>query len=80
MRVYDFTHRPQSSSSLGFIFRILQGNPKKELLWGLWVEYTMQAKKVELTSIVPAVLGFRFKVQEHKGSARGFVECFNRVN
>ena len=40
----------------------------------------MQAKKVELTSIVPAVLEFRFKVQEHKGSARGFVECFNRVN
>ena len=21
----------------GFIFRILSGNPKKELLWGLWV-------------------------------------------
>ena len=22
----------------GFIFRILYGNPKKELLWGLWVD------------------------------------------
>ena len=31
-----FTHRPQSSSFWGFIFRILQGNPKKELLWGVW--------------------------------------------
>ena len=28
---------PQSSSFLGFIFRILEGNPKNELLWGLWV-------------------------------------------
>ena len=30
--------RPQSSSFWGFIFRILYGNPKKELLWGLWVK------------------------------------------
>ena len=30
------THRPLSSSFLGFIFRILSGNPKKELLRGLW--------------------------------------------
>ena len=30
-------HRPLSSSFLGFVFRILQGNPKKELLRGLWV-------------------------------------------
>ena len=29
---------PQSSSFLGFIFRILQGNPQKELLWGLSIE------------------------------------------
>ena len=28
---------PHSSSFLGLIFRILYGNPKKELLWGLWV-------------------------------------------
>ena len=33
------THRPQSSSFLGFIYRILYGNPQKELLWGLWVVY-----------------------------------------
>ena len=31
------TNRPHSSSFLGLIFRILQGIPKKELLWGLWV-------------------------------------------
>ena len=31
------TLRLHSSSFLGFIFRILQGNPKKELLWTLWV-------------------------------------------
>ena len=31
-----YTHRLQSSSFLWFIFRILQGNPKKELLWSLW--------------------------------------------
>ena len=32
-----FTHRPLRSSFLWFIFGILQGNPKKELLRGLWV-------------------------------------------
>ena len=31
------TRRPLSSSILWFIFRILGGNPKKELLRGLWV-------------------------------------------
>ena len=31
------THRPQSSSVLGSPYRILNMNPKKELLWGLWV-------------------------------------------
>ena len=31
------THRPQSCSFLGLPYRILNMNPKKELLWGLWV-------------------------------------------
>ena len=31
------THRPHSSSFLGFPYRILYMNPQKELLWGLWV-------------------------------------------
>ena len=31
------THTPQSSSFLGLPYRILNMNPKKELLWGLWV-------------------------------------------
>ena len=31
------THMPQSSSFLGLPYRILNMNPKKELLWGLWV-------------------------------------------
>ena len=35
-----FTHRPLSSSFLWWlIFRILQGNPKKEPLRGLWVRF-----------------------------------------
>ena len=34
---YRLTHRPHSSSFLGFIFRILYMNPEKELVWGLWV-------------------------------------------
>ena len=33
-----FTHRPHSSCFLGFPYRILNMNPKKELLWGPWVE------------------------------------------
>ena len=32
------THRPQSSSFLGLPYRILNMNPKRELLWGLWLE------------------------------------------
>ena len=35
-----FTRRPRSSSFLWFIFRILEGNPKKELLRGLWANHT----------------------------------------
>ena len=35
----ESTHRPLSSFFLWFIFRILQGNPKKGLLRGLWVEF-----------------------------------------
>ena len=31
------THRPQSSSFLGLPYRILNMNPKNELLWSLWV-------------------------------------------
>ena len=30
------THRLNCSSSLWFIFRILQGSSRKELLWSLW--------------------------------------------
>ena len=35
---YMHAQKPLNSSFLWFIFRILQGNPKKELLGGLWVE------------------------------------------
>ena len=31
------TQRPQSRSFLGLPYRILNMNPPKELLWGLWV-------------------------------------------
>ena len=31
------TSRLHSSSFSGLVFRILQGNPKKDLLWSLWV-------------------------------------------
>ena len=37
----DSTHRPQSSSFLGLPYRILNMNPTKELLWGLWVVESM---------------------------------------
>ena len=35
---HALTYRPQSSSFLGLPYRILNMNPKKELLWGLWVK------------------------------------------
>ena len=39
-----FTHRPQSSSFLGLPYRILNMNPQKELLWGLWVMPLMSSR------------------------------------
>ena len=41
-RRYQFasTHTPLRSAFLWFIFSILQGNPKKELLRGLWLEHS----------------------------------------
>ena len=42
MTGFRFTHRLHSSSFLGFVFRILQGNPKKELLWSLWVGHSLE--------------------------------------
>ena len=38
------TWRLDSSSFLWFIFRILQGNPKKELPWSLWVIFPRPLK------------------------------------
>ena len=37
MALLVVTHRLHSSSFLGFVNRILYGNPQKELLWSLWV-------------------------------------------
>ena len=39
------THRPLSSSCLWFIFRILYGNHKKELLRSLWVRAPLRVAK-----------------------------------
>ena len=39
-------HGPLSSSFLWFIFRILQGNPKRELLRGLWVCLQTRTEKL----------------------------------
>ena len=60
------THRPPSSSFLWFIFRILQGNPKKELPRGLRVVDTLAPKypkrayfKAKVSTIwVHGALGF----------------------
>ena len=35
--VLEFTYRLHYSSFLWLAFRILEGNPKKELRWSLWV-------------------------------------------
>ena len=44
---WPIPHRPLSSSYfLWFIFRILEGNPKKGLLGGLWVETEAKALKL----------------------------------
>ena len=49
------THRPQRSSFLGLPYRILNMNPQKELLWGLWVESKTKRKyylEVELQFLI----------------------------
>ena len=42
----NYTQRPQSSSFLGLAYRILNMNPQKEPLWGLWAEES-QSKEPE---------------------------------
>ena len=42
---YHTTQRPQSSFFLGLPYRILNMNTKKELLWGVWVEYPVLLKE-----------------------------------
>ena len=54
----DFAHRPRSSSFLWTMFLILQGNPKKELLRGLWVGgYRVQG--ADFGSRLPLLLPLR---------------------
>ena len=54
------THRPHSSSFLGLPYRILHMNPKKELLWGLWVMQDFHQPK-QSESVVSGE-GLRFRV------------------
>ena len=54
-RTFEGTHRPPSSSVLWFIFRILQGTPKKELLMGLWVVISLFANRVRLGDALSSV-------------------------
>ena len=45
----SLTHRLLSSSFLGLPYRTLNMNPKKELLWSLWVSlspYTQKLKRL----------------------------------
>ena len=42
------THRLHTSSSLGLPYRILNMNPKMELLWSLWVETGLSELKKPL--------------------------------
>ena len=49
----QFTHRPQSSSFLWLPCRIPYMNPRKELLWGLWV--TMQSISQKRTAKLGAL-------------------------
>ena len=52
---YHTTQRPQNSSFLGLPYRILYMNPKKELLWGLWVE-------INANQIIPLVVTEPYKL------------------
>ena len=45
------THRPHRSSVLGLPYRILFMNPKKELLWGLWLVCRVWVWSVEIGAL-----------------------------
>ena len=53
----DLTYRPHSSSFLGLPYRILNMNSKKELLWGLWVDFScfMMQHCLKHTLFAPAL-------------------------
>ena len=61
---HRFTHRPQSSSVLGLPSRIKNMNPKKELLWGLWVSrvsrWCLEEGARHLVDCGMAIATFRF--------------------
>ena len=50
------THRPQSSSFLGLPYRILNMNPKRELLWGLWLESIYIYKYININIYIGVLL------------------------
>ena len=57
------THRPQSSSFLGLPYRVLNMNPQKELLWGLWVEKTLQQRlRVDRLGVSDRVSGLGMRL------------------
>ena len=55
MQLIKSAHRPQSSSFLGLPYSIRNMNPKKELLWGLWVGLRDQAYRLRIPKWVLAI-------------------------
>ena len=72
MTGFRFTHRLHSSSFLGFVFRILQGNPKKELLWSLWVVCVPSGLKLRFLSFLWGVLYHEYGLTAFRGRGSGF--------
>ena len=61
------THKPQSSSFLRLPYRILNMNPQKELLWGLWV---VSISEIVLAALMGPGLQFMFGFETLVSRAR----------
>ena len=71
----SLTHRPQSRSFLGLPYRVLNMNPKKELLRGLWVGRELRGSMLwgsRVRSVSQAPGGYGLSAQGVEVMVKGY--------
>ena len=74
----SFTQRPQSSSFLRLPYRILNMNPQKELLWGLWVKFSGQGAWIAVAWLEIWGLGYGLCFTCWDFGISGFRNCLSK--